>query len=502
MGGGLTWETIPEPLLVRILSYLSLHQIAQTACVCRRWLDISEDNFLWRGLLRRNLKVRRCLRPREPGHRFKDDYRRLVDTTPAVCDQELTEHADEVLHVSFSHSGSQFVTCSKDAKVIVWRLEEKAVIEYQNDMRKYTWRYTWASKYNATDTLLLVAGVKNDVHGEIAIFNRDQAGHRDSYNVVCRVSNNPYDVMGDWASNTHFFSGRLTPNEDFNQFSSSLFMCRVDPEAKTSSMSSHHQLLRVDDDNTSYMRCLHVIDRNVFKDDTVFDNLDKEQNRFEGNEAQPETVFDESCMQVLTSNRICLIFLSNSESTAPHLLGFCLVQPSDLENPPIIRTPDRVIDLKGHIVGVALSPDHRYLYANVRRWPANSTPNLFESPPIASEIEMRVVDLKSLELMEDVVFTGHRGFTDSLGAFYIYINVGVDLVASGSEDGIGRIWDRQYGCLLAELKHTKCVNACAFCPSNQQILVSVGDDNLVKVWKSKALKREEKECTQQIRLEY
>ena len=67
-----------------------------------------------------------------------------------------------------------------------------------------------------------------------------------------------------------------------------------------------------------------------------------------------------------------------------------------------------MIDLKGHIVGVALSPDNRYLYANVRRWPTNSTPNLFESPPIASEIEMRVVDLKSLELIEDVVFTGHR----------------------------------------------------------------------------------------------
>ena len=74
----------------------------------------------------------------------------------------------------------------------------------------------------------------------------------------------------------------MTPNEDFNQFSSSLFMCRVDPEAQTSSMSSHHQLLRVDDDNTSYMRCLHVIDRNMFKDDTVFDNLNKEQNRYLG----------------------------------------------------------------------------------------------------------------------------------------------------------------------------------------------------------------------------
>ena len=57
-------------------------------------------------------------------------------------------------------------------------------------------------------------------------------------------------------------------------------MCRVDPAAKASSMSAHHQLLRVDDDHTSYMRCLHVIDRNIFEDDAVFDNLDKDQNRY------------------------------------------------------------------------------------------------------------------------------------------------------------------------------------------------------------------------------
>ena len=35
-----------------------------------------------------------------------------------------------------------------------------------------------------------------------------------------------------------------------------------------------------------------------------------------------------------------------------------------------------------------------------------------------------------------------RGFTDSMAAFYIYIDVGRDLVASGSEDCTGRIWDR------------------------------------------------------------
>ena len=32
-----------------------------------------------------------------------------------------------------------------------------------------------------------------------------------------------------------------------------------------------------------------------------------------------------------------LVFLSNAESLAPHLLGFCLVKPEDLSNVPFIR---------------------------------------------------------------------------------------------------------------------------------------------------------------------
>ena len=31
--------------------------------------------------------------------------------------------------------------------------------------------------------------------------------------------------------------------------------------------------------------------------------------------------------------------------------------------------PDRVIEMRGHVIGLALSPDHRYLYVNVRAWP-------------------------------------------------------------------------------------------------------------------------------------
>jgi F-box/WD-40 domain protein 5 len=271
--------------------------------------------------------------------------------------------------------------------------------------------------------------------------------------------------------------------------SSALYMCEANPSLESNVSSPYasnvikHIVLRMQDENINYLRCLHVTNRTQFVQDSAFSQL---SNRVE---FSPELSVDKSCLEILTENRICLVFLSNSESLAPHQLGFCLVKPEDLSNVPFISSPDRVINMEGHIVGLALSPDSRYLYVNVRRWPANCKPNLLESPAIASEIELRVVDLQTL-MLQDIVFTGHRGFTDSMGAFYIYIDVSDDFVGSGSEDTLGRIWDRYYGCLVSELDHSACVNSTAFSPTNQQIIVTASDDHKVKVWHSRALTRQ------------
>lgn len=42
------------------------------------------------------------------------EFKRLYYHTPAVLSEEKKEHKDEVLHVSFSHDGTMFATCSKD----------------------------------------------------------------------------------------------------------------------------------------------------------------------------------------------------------------------------------------------------------------------------------------------------------------------------------------------------------------------------------------------------
>ena len=41
---------------------------------------------------------------------------------------------------------------------------------HRQDMTPYGWRYTWAAKFNTSSTLLLVAGVIDDVDGSLAIF--------------------------------------------------------------------------------------------------------------------------------------------------------------------------------------------------------------------------------------------------------------------------------------------------------------------------------------------
>lgn len=50
-----------------------------------------------------------------------DEFQRLYDTIPCVEVQALKEHNDQVLHLSFSHSGCLFASCSKDCTVKVKR---------------------------------------------------------------------------------------------------------------------------------------------------------------------------------------------------------------------------------------------------------------------------------------------------------------------------------------------------------------------------------------------
>ena len=65
---------------------------------------------------------------------------------------------------------------------------------------------------------------------------------------------------------------------------------------------------------------------------------------------------------------------------------------------------------------------------------------------------------------------------------------------SGAEDKLLHIWDRHHGCKVATLPgHKDVVNAVAFNPENQEMLVSASDDHTVKIWVSRNLMRMHRE---------
>eukprot|EP00092_Neocalanus_flemingeri_P027867 GFUD01030251.1.p1 GENE.GFUD01030251.1~~GFUD01030251.1.p1 ORF type:complete len:504 (-),score=102.74 GFUD01030251.1:97-1608(-) len=491
----MTWDLLPEPLLFSILSTLSYHEIIRVGFTCRRWHTVSMDNLLWKKVICRDFKLSLKTTIHPLGKSWKEEYTRLVDDTPNVISEELNGHQDEVLHVSFSNSGKHFVTCSKDGYLMVWNINQMGItsLRYNEDMKKYGWQFTWASKYNSNDSLLLVAGVIDDIMGEIAIFECSDVG---DYVILCKIKNNPYDVMGAWCDDVTWLSGRLTEDQIQFNLDATVHMCRTYP-GETHSLTHPHsaevyknialKFRNHINDGSNYLRCLIVSNRKNIKDDKVFPTYED----FATN-SHPLTIeeqeADETCKTLLQDNKFCLIFLCSGNTSVPHQIGFKRLYSNDLSSVPVIDKPDKLIEMQGHIVGISQDSEGRFLYVNVRRWPEGAVPTENNPPPIASEIEMRVVDLQDLSLTSQV-YKGHKGYTDSQGAFYIYLDVKNAFVGSGSEDGSAYVWDKHYGCQVAANKHDECVNCVAFSPTDGSVMVSVSDDHKVKVWMSKSRER-------------
>ncbi|KAK3088736.1 hypothetical protein FSP39_023151 [Pinctada imbricata] len=146
---------------------------------------------------------------------------------------------------------------------------------------------------------------------------------------------------------------------------------------------------------------------------------------------------------------------------------------------------DHTIDLHGHIIGMCLSPDHRYLYVNSRPWPKNYViENVLYPPPIAQEIDVHVIDLVKMREVGKM-FQAHKAYTPNDECFFIFLDVCDEYVASGAEDKHGYIWDRHYGICLNKFPHTDVVNCVAFNPRDSEMLVTVSDDQSIRIWRSR-----------------
>ena len=81
---------------------------------------VAQDTFLWKELFYWYWMIDPTVPVKDPsGMPFQKEYKRLYYHSPLIESEILKAHRDQVLHVSFSHNGQWFATCSKDGFVKV-----------------------------------------------------------------------------------------------------------------------------------------------------------------------------------------------------------------------------------------------------------------------------------------------------------------------------------------------------------------------------------------------
>ncbi|XP_011170787.1 F-box/WD repeat-containing protein 5 [Solenopsis invicta] len=612
--GELNWYVMSDSILLSIFQYLTPKELMTAGEVCRSWYRVSRDEFLWKYLFYRTYKIDPDVGIVPGKTSWLGEFKRLAYHTPLIETEVLKEHSHQVLHVSFSHNGKMFATCSKDGYILVWQSQYPVTIKYLHDMKTFSWKYTQFSQFNCTDTLLLVSGVHfgtpHSTSGEIAVF-RVAPG----FDLQCRVVNKPYDIFGTWYSERYLLSGNLHWLAHLVS-TSVVWLNKANQESASEHVPIMSQLFRFYNGNASSIRAIMVAnclapapaesteqqsqpsssntkeekgnppshkdllspsgesnssqnqEEPVYyitssriqysKLEGAFSNWRKLGDGFEyaspiqynqeyrqvemqkkphdsdsesenpqweeESESGESSITEECDTDELANNpEKLLIFTTGSKTYTPHKVGFKRIKlvtfPRRLDPGPSLReriaqqkrererqnTPsvedwlnyesvadkfdkiDHLIDLHGHIIGMGLSPDHRYLYVNTRPWPKGYViTNPLQPPPIAQEIDIHVIDLVTLKQV-GTMLRAHKAYTPNNECFFIFLDVCNEYVASGAEDKHGYLWDRHYGICLAKFPHSDVVNSVAFNPRDPEMLVTTSDDYTVKIWRSRAM---------------
>lgn len=162
------------PVVEAVRPPLTPKELISAGEVCKSWNRRSRDELLWKNLFYRTYKIDPAVGIMPGKTSWLREFKRLTYHTPLLETEVLKEHSHQVLHVSFSHNGKMFATCSKDGYILVWDSQYPVRVKYYRDMKAFSWKYTQFSQFNASDTLLLVSGVHfgtpHSTSGEIAVF--------------------------------------------------------------------------------------------------------------------------------------------------------------------------------------------------------------------------------------------------------------------------------------------------------------------------------------------
>ena len=219
--------------------------------------------------------------------------------------------------------------------------------------------------------------------------------------IVNKVLNEPYDVFGTWLDGDYFLVGEFKFAHPFgdNSFSELWAHHTKDNYAK--------KILSVKNSDQSSVRMISVTNRSSL----TFPQINP-----------------------LGYEKKTIVYTYGTVSYTPHqvVIQEILWPPSKHEESCTESVESqghngvRKIETSSHIIGMDVSPDKRYLYVNCRPWTQEEID--FRDPPeIANDIELRVYDMQSLELL--MTHIGHQSFTKNTECFFIFVNASDSLVA-------------------------------------------------------------------------
>ncbi|XP_072489145.1 F-box/WD repeat-containing protein 5 isoform X2 [Notamacropus eugenii] len=482
---------LPDSIIYQIFLSLSHEDVLTAGLVCRQWQAVSRDEFLWKELFYRYYQVARDV-PRHPAAvSWYEEFQRLYDTIPCVEVQTLREHTDQVLHLSFSHSGYLFASCSKDCTVKIWNNDLAISLLHSSNMRPYNWSYTQFSQFNQDDTLLLVSGVflgpHNSSSGEIAVISLD------NFALLSRVRNKPYDVFGCWLNETNLISGNLHRIGDITSCSV-LWLNNAFQDVESENVNVVKRLFKIQNLNASTIRTVMVADCSRYDSpDLLLDagsqaaadnspcqvfDLGSDNEEDEGwvllpPETQPlrgrkeglrrflDDIMEGRARPVLSEQELeskVAEFLAQSRTKAPEASR----ESNDKKKYLIFTTG--CLTYSPHQIGIKQILPHQMTTAG----------------PVLGEERRSDEFFDSLDHVIDI--HGH------------IIGMGLSPDHSGAEDRHGYVWDRHYNICLAKLRHEDVVNSVAFSPLEQELLLSASDDNTIKVWRSPRTVRIHQAC--------
>lgn len=71
------WNFIPDPILLKILAQLPVRDILNVSECCRRWNDISKDDYLWKKVFPRDFKVDKSI-SLKPGNDGREKHKNIL----------------------------------------------------------------------------------------------------------------------------------------------------------------------------------------------------------------------------------------------------------------------------------------------------------------------------------------------------------------------------------------------------------------------------------------